>query len=131
MYPPPIQLAINTIRAKLDEWKCNKIFLATEDKSIEQTLKDTFGESCITFDKEFVDYSNSNKVITSFHFDRANDNFLQGKEYLIEMLILTKCNSLVMARGFGAVGVMILGEHFENVYLFNLGQYGIWTADIK
>ena len=116
---------MDTIRAKLDEYNCNKIFLATEDKSIEQTCKDTFGESCITFDKEFVNYNVPGKVITSFRFNREDDNFLQGKEYLIEMLLLTKCNSLVMHRTYGTLGVMILGEHFENAYFFNLGIYGM------
>ena len=128
--PPPIEYATNIIYAKLAEWNCNKIFLATEDKNIEQTIKNTFGDLCVTFDKKFVDYIQG-KIITSCHIDRKDDHFLQGKEYLIEMLLLSKCNSLVTVRGFGAVGVMMLGETFEHTYFFNLGRYGVYGRALE
>ena len=124
LYPPPVSLVADTVRTKMLEWNCNKLFLATEDKNIFQVFKDTFGDLLMTFDKEFVNYT-AGKLITQCRIDRENDLFLQGKEYLIEMLLLTKCNSLIMARGFGTLGVMILGEHFDNTYFFDLGRYGM------
>lgn len=128
--PPTAEFATNVILSKLTEHKCNKIFLATEDKNIEQTLKNTFGDLCVTFDKKFVDYVQG-KPITACRIDRENDNFLQGKEYLIEMLLLSKCNSLVLARSFGAVGVMMLSEAFEHTYFFNFGRYGIYGGAME
>lgn len=122
--PPPLSLVADTIRTKMLEWNCSKIFLATEDKNIFQFFKDTFGDLVVNFDKEFVNYTEG-KLITQCKIDRENDLFLQGKEYLIEMLLLTKCNSLIMARSFGTLGVMILGGHFDNTYLFDLGKYGV------
>ena len=122
LYPPPISLAIDTVRTKLDEWNCNKIFLATEDKGIEQKFKDIFGDICLTFDKKFVDYV-PGKAITRFHINRENDFYLSGKDYLIEILLLSMCNSFIAARGFGPVGVMLFAEHFENAFAFDLGSY--------
>lgn len=122
--PPSISLAEDTVRTKLKEWNCNKIFLATEDRAIEQNFKNIFGDICVTFDKEFVNYI-PGKCITSFRINREDAYFLQGKEYLIEMLILSKCNSLIMTRTFGTVGVMIFGETFEHTYFFDLGRYGV------
>lgn len=42
--PPPNEFAVKVIVEKIRDWKCNKIFLATEDKAIIQFFKDTFGD---------------------------------------------------------------------------------------
>ena len=78
----------------------------------------------MTFDKEFVDFS-PEKAVGEFHLDRENDHFLRGKEYLMEMALLSMCNSFVTARCSGSAGVMVLAEDFENVFAFNLGRYGV------
>ena len=79
----------------------------------------------MTIDREYVDYNDQKKLITKYQIDRENDAYLQGKEYLMEILLLTMCTSFVTARSFGSVGVMMLGKGFENTYVFNLGRYGM------
>ena len=123
--PPPPEYAAGIVNLKLKEWNCNKIFLSTEDKNIVQFFKDAFGELCVTIDREYVDYNDQKKLITKYQIDRENDAYLQGKEYLMEILLLTMCTSFVTARSFGSVGVMMLGKGFENTYVFNLGRYGM------
>ena len=76
----------------------------------------------MTFDKKFVDYV-PGKAITDVHINRENDRYLSGKDYLIEILLLSMCNSFIAARGFGPVGVMLFAEHFENTFAFDLGRY--------
>lgn len=61
--------------------------------------------------------------------DRANDSFIQGKDYLTQMMLLTMCNSLVAARCNGTAGVMMLADKFEHTYFFNLGRYGVISLD--
>lgn len=130
--PPPNEFAVKVIVEKIREWKCNKIFLATEDKAIMQFFKDTFGDGfgdfCRILDREYVDYK-SGKQISSIRIDRENDYYLQGKDYLTQMVLLSLCNSFVTARTSGSIGVMILAENFENVYAFNLGRYGVKPVD--
>ena len=113
---------------KFQEWHCNKIFLATEDKTIVQTFKQILGDLCVTFDRKYVDYK-SGEAISLVRIDRDNDYFLQGKDYLIQMVLLSTCNSFVTARCSGAVGVMMLADNFEHTYFFNLGRYGMITLD--
>ncbi|MBO4780632.1 MAG: hypothetical protein J5497_08350, partial [Selenomonadaceae bacterium] len=120
---PPIEFAISMILLKLEEWHCNKIFLATEDKNIMQIFKDIFGDLCVTFNREYINYT-SDDWITVCRIQRDNDHFLTGKEYLLEMLLLAQCNSFISVRCSGAVGVMMLAEQFEHTYFFNLGTYG-------
>lgn len=47
---PPLEFATSMAVAKLKEWDCNKIFLATEDKIIVQIFKKFFGSRCIILD---------------------------------------------------------------------------------
>ena len=121
--PPPIPLAVETIRTKLEEWNCNKIFLATEDKAILEAVKEAFGDLVITYDRQYVDYVSPKIYVSQHRIDRPNDYFLQGKEYLIEMLLLTMCNSFVTIMASDSAGVMVLAEHFDNVFVFDLGRY--------
>ena len=130
--PPPTEFARNVIIEKIRAWKCNKIFLATEDKNIIQYFKETFGDGFGDFflilDREYVDYV-PGKLINSINIDRENDYYLQGKEYLTQLVILSKCTSFIMTKCSGAGGVMLLADNFENVYAFNLGTYGIKPVD--
>lgn len=120
---------------KLRAWKCNKIFLATEDDSIVQFFKDTFvdgfGEFFVILDREYIDYKLGQQKIAAIRINREDDYFLQGKEYLTEMVLLSLCHSFVTARCSGSTGVMMLAEHFENTFAFNLGQYGVKPVDWK
>lgn len=126
--PPPIELAVSTIIFKMNEWRCNKLFLATEDKTIVATFKDVFGDLCITFNREYVDYK-PGQAISLVRIDRPDDHFIQGKDYLTQMVLLSKCNSFLAARCSGTIGVMLMADKFEHTYFFNLGWYGMISLD--
>ena len=124
--PPPIEFAASIVVEKLREWNCNKIFLTTEDKNIVQVFKNVFRDFCIVFDREYVDYHKTpGQEVSLVHIARPNDHFLQGKDYLTQMVLLSTCNSLVAARCSGSIGVMLLNDKFEHTYFFNLGRYGV------
>ncbi len=122
--PPPMEFALSTIIAALQDWKCNKIFLATEDKNILKTVKNVFENLCLTYDREYIDYVPGRRL-GCYGLDRANDHFLQGKDYLIQMVLLSMCNSFIAARCSGATGVMLMADKFEHTYFFNLGKYNM------
>lgn len=119
---PPIEYALTKVIEKLNEWHCNKIFLATEDKTFVQIFKNVFGNICVTLEKEFVQYD-INKWVSECHSARENDHYLRSKEYLADMLLLSKCNCFVCGITSGSIGVMMMSD-FENVHAFNLGRYG-------
>ena len=127
--PPPVEFALSTVVAKLKEWNCNKIFLATEDKSIVKAFKNVFRNTCIILDREYVDYKVPGQAVGLVRIDRPNDHFIQGKDYLTQMVLLSTCNDFVAARCSGSVAVMLLEKSFEHTYFFNLGRYGVITLD--
>lgn len=121
--PPSISLAVDTVSTKLKEWNCNKIFLATEDYRFVEVFKNTFGDLCITTDKEYVDY-NLKKGAGYYRFNRDNDYFLRGKEYLTEIVLLSMCNSFIAAVCSGATAALVMSNNrFENIFTFDLGTY--------
>ncbi len=123
--PPLPEFAASIADLKLREWNCNKIFLATEDKSFVQIFKKFFGEKCVTFDREYVDYKPGEKI-SLVRIGRENDYFQQGKDYVTQIVILSMCNSLVAARCGGSLCALIMSDHFENTYFFDLGRYGVY-----
>ena len=93
-----------------------------------QVFKNIFGDFCVTFDREYVDYK-PGQFICLTHIDRPNDYFIQGKDYLTQIVLLSMCNSFIAARTSGSVGVMLMAEKFEHTYFFNLGRYGVIGLD--
>ena len=123
---PPIDLAVNTIRTLKAQWQCNKIFLATEDKNIFLRCKEEFGDDCITSEMAYADYGGQG-VINDYNVDRENSLYLKGKEYLTQMVILSKCKDLLLSNCSGSVGLMMMHEGIEHCVVFNLGLYGVHT----
>lgn len=128
--PPPTDFAKAIVNAKLKEWKCNKFFLATEDKKILQPFQATFGNRCVILDREYVDYNSvKDKFVTVCSINRENDHYLQGKEYLTQIVLASMCKSLVAARCSGTTTAMLMDNAFEQIYFFNVGRYEMTTLD--
>lgn len=122
---PPIELASKTVFNKLKERHCNKIYLATEDKNFVDIFKDVFKDLCITFDRKYVNYI-ENTFVGTIAIERENDTFLQGKDYLFQIVLLSTCDSFVLARCGAASPALMLAEKINNLFVFNLGNYGVY-----
>ena len=123
--PPPAGFAINTISDKFEDWKCNKLLLATEDKSVVEMFKNSFGDKCVSLDQIYSlcydteeDSSEENKPS-----EDKDLYFLKGKKHLLQTIFLYKCNSFVSERCPDATVTMLLVKKFEHVHFFNLGSY--------
>ncbi len=126
---PPIEYALTKVIEKMNEWHCNKIFLASEDAKIIQTFKNIFQDTCVILDRIYIYYDEKNALpIALYHIKRENDPYLLGREYLSQVLILSTCNCLVAGRCGATIGAMMMGN-FENVYTFNFGKYGMIGID--
>lgn len=85
---------------------------------------------CVTFDREYVDYNPQTDRSTALsRIDRPNDHYIQGKDYLTQIVLASMCNSFVAARCSGSYSVMMMAENFEHTYFFNLGRYGVISLD--
>lgn len=124
---PEIDDVINIIREKMDRLECDKIYLATEDGKIERQIKEHFPDKVLInkrvyYDNEFEQGNYS--WIKDVHFDREDDDYLKGLEYLSSLIIISKCNALVAGNCGGTqMAVFLNNNQYEERYIFDLGLY--------
>ena len=56
-------------------------------------------------------------------FGRKNDKYLRGREYLINILLLSECDCLVAGSAGGTYGALLIGKEYEYQYIYDLGVY--------
>ncbi len=123
----PIQPEVEKIFQKA-EWvmrtyDCNKIFLATEDKSIYKKFIEKFGKEMVSVNqKTWIDYT-GDKLLSEFSNERKNDKYLKGLEYLTTLYILSKCPCIIGGRTSATPLVVCMAEKTEYTYFWDLGVY--------
>ena len=127
-YDHPIQPEPEAVIAKADEVMREKgfdaVYLATEDKNILEKFRQAFGEKLLLPDAAYIDYDySSGKWLSEYHIDRDNDKYLQGLEYLVSMLFLSRLKGFITSMTSGSQAVMYLSEGFDYLYVFDLGLY--------
>lgn len=109
------------------EYKCNYVFVASdEDRNIE-SFRDYFGRDtilvndCVRFDS----YKKVNDmVLGDIKFNRDNDEFLRGREYLTTVVLLSKCDCLVGSLVGATVGAIGMNQNkYEHVEIYDKGVY--------
>ena len=125
--PPPVEFAAMTITEKLKEWRCNKFFLATEDKALADIFKSNFVKTCTVLSKKHLNFAQTkNKSSAENLSSNDSEQYRRGKEYLIQIALLSSCNALVGVRGSGTTSALLMAEKFEHTWFFNLGRYGVF-----
>lgn len=98
-----------------------KFFLATEDTSYYKAFQEKFQNNLITNNRQYADYHNGS--IGKLFYEEFKDPRESGMEYLMTILLLSKCDCLCAGCVSGTVGALLLTEGYEYTYLFDLGVY--------
>ena len=119
----------------MELWKCNKIFLTTDDIDILQIFKDEFEDSVVSSNRRYTKYvvcetQDGNYIKHITPPERKNGKYLDGLEYLTDIVILSRCNCIVGSTTCGTIAAVLMSDGFEHSYFFNCGLYGI-TNDVK
>lgn len=120
---PTVEEMIPLIYRYMDKWKCERIFLSTEDACAAEKFKAEFGSvlSC-TDQKRFGD--TGEKWLSHIEFDRKNDKYLRGLEYLITIELLSRCNSLLAGVCTGSICAQIINNgKYEHIKMVDKGEY--------
>ena len=120
---PELSELIDRTKKMQTAWNCEYVFLATEEASTVTAFQEIFGDKLLT--NSCARISNYSKgTIGNISFNRTNDKYLKGLEYLTTVYLLSQCTcliaSLVGATG-GALGLN--GDKYENIYIYDLGVY--------
>lgn len=118
---PEIEVVIEDAKKMMKQYNCNKIFVATEEIKYQRALKHHFPDAFVTNSRVDVPYEDGYRL--QCRVDREDDEYIQGKEYLTNIVMLSKCNCLLTSRTSGSVGALLLAEKYEHVEVYDLGVY--------
>ena len=92
------------------------LFFASEDELIKKKFIPEFG------DKLKILNSNEDRYMINFK-EKQYEHLNYVKNYLFNILILSKCLDLISSRCTGATGIILLSKGFRHWIIYNLGVY--------
>lgn len=120
--PLNIDEAILLTEKKLVEWKMDYVFVCTEVKEYIELFVERFGEKALFLKRQRFSNSQSEKFITQYRFRRNNDSFETGLEYLREVYLFSKCDSIIGTVSGGFNSAIILNDKkFQNFKIMDKG----------
>ena len=126
---PEVSEIIAEAKVKMQELSCEYLYLATEEKKIEDEFRAIFGDRILTNKRMYYDafYTLGNDArISGVHFERENDTYLKSLEYFSSIVLLSRCVALIGGNCGGSRMAHCLNHgSYEYVNLFPLGLYGV------
>lgn len=133
----PIQPSMKMLADKVEEfaekYHASAIYLASDEKSIVDYFEKRFPRCVLVnkrvyYDEVDVDYSTYNSMgtdITGQMFNRDNNEYLIGIEYISSINLVSKCDYLVAGACGGTTAALYMNNNrYKDKYVFNLGRYG-------
>ena len=123
--PPKIDQVIHDVKIMDKTYKYDFIFFATEDEILKKkfiSVSEFQPKLKLLNPKITLNYNYNNNYSTNINYGiRGEIEYI--KNYVLNILILSKCLDLVTARCSGATGIYILSNGFRNTKVYYNGQY--------
>lgn len=124
---PSLEEAIAKAKVFINKYNCDHIYLATETSEAEKKFKMEFPNMVITNKREYYDTKGidfSHHLLAEVHFNRKDDNYLRGIEYLSSINILSKCNYFIGGGCAGTYAAIIMNDNkYADWFVWNIGLY--------
>ena len=106
-------------------YKCEYLYLATEDHDIFTLFKQYFGNKLLTnnqlrFSKKDIE---NIQYLSQINHNRKRDKYFMGLEYLSSIFLLSKCSCFIGGLTAGTTGVYLMSDGFEYDFFYELGRY--------
>lgn len=119
---PTIEQAIDKMDEVLTSQEFQKIYLATEDAGIYQELCNRYGGKIVSMDVERY-ITDKTENINDISVKKSTNKYQMGKDYLINILVLSKCDYLLAGNAGGSQGALLFRDMKSAKYIFDLGRY--------
>ena len=122
---PSLDLFADTVISLKGKWgDFDGFYLATDDERAFNFLNEKFPGMLIVNKRTYYDKVGDIKYLAEATFNRNNDSFLKGLEYLSSIILLSACDSIIASPCAGTYAANFFKQKdFENEYFFNLGFY--------
>lgn len=122
---PEVSDVIAEAKAWMKRYNYEKIYLATEVESIYEQFESAFPGKILVNKRTYYDKAMAEqkvKWIGLVRFDRENDNYWKGLEYLSSIYILANCKALLGGYcGASNMALLFNGEQYERFKVYDLG----------
>lgn len=121
---PTVEELIEIVRKKRDEWDMEYVYLVTEEEKVVSAFKNAFAEKLICSNSMRHETYEGKSKIPNVRFERENDRYISGLEYLSDIVLLSECDSIVTTITCGAyVALCYNGNKYLHKHIINLGIY--------
>lgn len=123
--PNPEQVVSDVYKC-MNQFRCDYVFIATEDIDIFNMFLKEFKEKLLYIDQNRFRLGDNDEWLSDAILRDTNDpssSYQRGVDYLMATFILSKCTCYIGGRTGGSKGVLILSEGFEYKNIYNLGLY--------
>lgn len=129
---PPVEDVIALCREQLKSGAYDAIYLATEEKQIRDAFCEAFPGMILENKRRYYDEiyykDDSIQYIKDVRFDRDNNNYWMGLEYLSSILLLSRCTALIGGNCGGTMAALFFNNgRYRYTHIFNLGLYP-WSS---
>lgn len=113
---------IKKIYDAMNDWRYyHNIYLATEDKTVYETLKNEFGNRLFVNEQQRFNLQKNKKVLY-FAYDRKQKNgYKNGFDYIQTLWMLSKCESFIASGYCGGTyeALELNNGKYKNIYIFD------------
>ena len=111
----------------MEQYRLDYVYLATEELAIYEKFEKAFPGLVVVNQRQYYDgifNAHDMTYIYEVHFERENDLYLKGLEYLSSLQLLSRCDVLLGGNCGGACAALYMNNmKYEHVELFELGLY--------
>lgn len=122
---PKIEEVINDCKVWMNKYNYEKIYLATESEDIYNQFISALPDKVIVNKRDYYDkkmQEASLKLIGEVHFERDNDYYIRGLQYLSSLVILSRCNALIAGNCGGTLFSLFYNNRkYERFKIYDLG----------
>lgn len=122
---PTVEQITEKVDAFLSEHAVDKIFVATEDQTILESLKARYGQRVVYIDCPRLEAKVGRSVAEGFREKRV-DRKMNGLYYYASIACLARCQHLIAGKTMATQFIRTMkNEDFETEFYWNLGRYGV------
>ena len=119
-----IEEYIEQTRKYMNEFGCEYIFVSCDDRYYLERMKQEFGEKCVYIGyrtlAHMFDYNGCPNISIEERSVEVKEESMEKRtlDYIMEIYLLSKCDSLIMVKGGGAMLACLLNnKEYDNYYV--------------
>lgn len=114
------------IKEVMEPWGITEIYVNSDEEASIDYIKRQFPGKVFSMDyKRFDSFTSGEyQLVGDIQFDREEDGYRRGADYLISTLLMQDCHCYMSGKNAACTATLIMTDGFEHEYIFDDGRYG-------